>query len=434
MLRTLLRRGFSASIFVWFAATSLVAAQSTQPSTNNPKKFIFLLPDGFKGWVCVDFGVVGSTPLPREGDALVIRPRRGGVLATSDKTPAIFLYGEAWIEANGQRKPLPNDVTVQSGPSRSGSAEPSERLCALVGTTDEREAAGDAPGFEKPSGTEKAIPPEERQALEALYRATDGDHWTHRVGWLGPPGTECNWHGVECESSNNEAARVVDLDLAENNLVGTIPQEIGNLRKLQALNLERNRLSGGIPTTLGQLGDLEWLTLFGNQLSGLVPEALIQRWLAGPLDISAETRLLTDVSEIDLESSASSVLCASHRIILNSNNNVVSYSERCRAETPDDRTTFCEVRDGRVENSEFAKLGWLVKKSGFFDLSPEYSRGIADAGFENTRVTASGGVHAVSNYAGGGPFELWTIQRAIEGVAASVEWQKTSTQQKCPRW
>jgi hypothetical protein len=434
MLWTLLRRGFSASLFVWFAAASLAAAQSTRSSTSSPKKLIFLLPEGFKGWVCVDFGVVGSTPLPRDGDAFVIRPRRGEVLATSDKTAAIFLYGEAWIETNGQRKPLPNDVTVQSGPSRSGSAEPSERRCAFVGTIDEREAAGDAPGFEKSSGTDRAIPPEERQALEALYKATDGNYWAHRVGWLGPPGTECNWHGVECEPSDSEAARVVELDLAENNLVGTIPQEIGNLRKLHALNLERNRLSGGIPTTLGQLGDLEWLTLLGNQLSGLVPDPLIHRWLAGPLDISAETSLLTDVSQIDFESSASSVLCASHRIILSSNNNVVSYSERCRAATPDDRTTFCEVRDGRIGSSEFARLGWLIKKSGFFDLSPEYSRGITDAGFENTRVTANAGVHAVSNYAGGGPFELWIIQRAIEGVAASAEWQKNSTEQKCPRW
>ena len=434
MLRMLLRLAFSASFLVWFAATSLVAAQSTQSSTDSPKKIIFLLPDGFKGWVCVDFGVLGAPPLPRDGDTLVIRPRPGEVLATSDKTDTMILYGEAWFEVDGQRKPLPNNVTVQNGPSRSGNSEPSERRCAFVGTSDERDAAEGAPGFENLSRTGKAVPSEERHALEALYKATDGDHWVHRVGWLGPPGTECSWHGVECVSSDKETMRVMELDLADNNLTGTIPQEIGQLRDLQSLNFERNHLTGPIPDTLGQLGNLEWLTLFGNHLSGLVPDPLIQRWLAGPLDISTETPLLTDVSEIDFESSASSVLCASHRIILSSNNSVVFYSERCRAATPEDRTTFCEVNEGRVGRSEFARLGWLVKKNGFFDLSPEYYRRITDAGFENTRVTVSGRVHAVSNYAGGAPFELWIIQRAIEGVAASAEWQKTSTQQKCPRW
>jgi hypothetical protein len=40
----------------------------------------------------------------------------------------------------------------------------------------------------------------------------------------------------------------------------------------------------------------------------------------------------------------------------------------------------------------------------------------------------------VENYAGGGPFELWVIQTAIEGVASSIEWEKTTTQPGCPKW
>ena len=434
MVRIVLRLGVSATFLVCLAATSAVAAQSTQSSTDSPKRFIFLLPDGFKGWVCADFGVVGAAPLPRERDAFVIRPRAGEVLATSDKADTIFLYGEWWIEGNGQRRPLPKNVTVQSGPSRSGNAEPSERRCAFVGTIDERDLAGDPPGFENLSRKGKAVTLEERQALEAVYKATDGDHWIHRAGWLGLPGTECNWHGVECDFSDSGAARVVELDLFGNNLAGAIPQEIGSLRKLRSLNLGRNQLSGAVPAPLGQLGDLEWFTLYGNRLFGLVPDPLIRKWLAGPLDISAETSLLSDVSEIDFESSAPAVLCAKHRIILRSNDSVVSYAERCRDATPDDRATFCEVKEGQIGPGEFARLGWLIKKGGFFDLSPEYNRSMSHATFENTRVTENGRVQAVSNYAEASPFELWGIQRAIEGVAASVEWQKTSTQQKCPRW
>jgi hypothetical protein len=432
MVRTLRRLGLAAISLIWIATLSLVAAQSKVSPTESPKRFIFLLPDGFRGWVCVDFGVLGAAPLPRDGDALVIRPRPGEVLATSDKANTAFLYGEAWFEVNGQRRPLPNDVTVQGGISRTGKAEPTERSCTFAGTTDERDAADEAPGFEKFSKKSIALPWEERQALEALYKATDGDHWKHRVGWMGPPGTECNWHGVSCGRGGNRSMGIMSLDLRENNLAGTIPEEIGQLRKLESLSLEKNHLMGAIPSSLGQLGDLKWLRLYGNHLSGVVPDPLIQRWLAGPLNISAETSLLTDVSEIDYESSSTSVLCARDRIILRSNDSVISYTERCRHATPGDRTTFCVVKEGRI--GQFARLGRLIEKNGFFDLQPEYNRSVTDATFEDMRVTKGGKVYAVSDYAGAAPFELWITHRAIEGVAASAEWEKTSKQQKCPQW
>lgn len=159
---------------------SSAGSQSNQTPAFRPEKFIFLLPDGFKGWLCVDFGVPGAPPLPREGDARVIRPRQGEVLATSDKTDTPGLLGEAWFEINGQRKSLPGLGILQPVVSRTGSREPCERQCTFVGTMDERESAGAAPGSEKPPGNDVAIPKEERQALEALYKSTDGDHWTHR--------------------------------------------------------------------------------------------------------------------------------------------------------------------------------------------------------------------------------------------------------------
>jgi hypothetical protein len=323
-------------------------------------------------------------------------------------------------------------VTVQGGVSRTGSAEPSERRCVFVGTADEKDAAGEPPGFENLSRESIVIPAQERQALEALYRSTDGDHWKHRFGWLGPTGTECNWHGILCGRGDGKSTGIIGLNLRENNLAGAIPEEIGQLRELDSLNLEKNRLSGAIPSSLGQLGNLKRLTLYENHLSGLLPASLIQRWLAGPLEISAETSLLTDVSEIDFESSASALLCSTNRIIFRSNDRVVSYAERCRNATPADRTTFCEVKKGRV--GDFAMLGLLIEKSGFFDMKPRYDGSTTDATFEDMRVTKNGKVYTVSEYAGAGPFELWTIHRAIEGVAASAEWEKTSRQQKCPHW
>jgi hypothetical protein len=247
------------------------------------------------------------------------------------------------------------------------------------------------------------------------------------IVWAGWGPWEPDAHGVGCGQSRDGGMMVMDLDLCENNLAGEIPKEIGQLRSLTSLNLMNNRLIGAIPRTLKRL------TLCGNHLSGLAPDLLIQRWLDGRPDISAETPLLTDMSEVDFESTPSAVPCAGYRINLRSDDRVVSCTERCRNDTPRDRTTYGELKEGHIGRGEFAMLGWMAEKSGFFGLSAEYSRSTTDATFDKTRVAEKGKVHAVSNYARSGPLELWMIQRAIEGVAASAERDKTGTRQKCPR-
>jgi hypothetical protein len=257
------------------------------------------------------------------------------------------------------------------------------------------------------------LPPDEREALVALYNTTGGAQWRNHSGWLGASGTECEWYGVTCDYPahiQKSIPFVASLDLSNNNLVGAIPPELGRLKSL------------------------EWLSLFGNRLTGTVPESLIQRWLAGPLHIAAEAHLLTALSKIDYESNASSLLCARRRIIITSDNTVTVYTTRCRNAAPDDRTTYCEVKEGQVGWAEFARLASFIEKNGFFTLQPEYSRNITDAGFENTRVIRAGKSVEVSNYADAGPLELWSIQRAIEGVAADIEVQKTTQRATCPRW
>jgi hypothetical protein len=37
------------------------------------------------------------------------------------------------------------------------------------------------------------VPAWEREALIAIYNATDGDNWSNKTGWLGDAGTECDW-------------------------------------------------------------------------------------------------------------------------------------------------------------------------------------------------------------------------------------------------
>jgi len=281
--------------------------------------------------------------------------------------------------------------------------------------------------------TPNGVSSRERQALVDLYQATGGDHWKNREGWLGPPGTECAWKGVDCRSGDGKPTVAV-LDLVDNNLVGTLPPSLAHLTHLDSLSLSLSHLGGLIPEQIGALLNLTGIDLLQNDFSGMLPEPLIQRWLAGKLWISAEPSLLTDISQIDFEAAESALLCSTHRIILRSDGSATLYTERCRNAHPGDRATYCEVMDGHVGGPDFPRLGWLVGKNGFFALRHEYDRSITEGSFLSTRVTRAGRTHEVVDYAGAGSADLWAIEEAIEGIASSADWQKTSQEPKCPRW
>ncbi|CAM9634178.1 unnamed protein product, partial [Laminaria digitata] len=109
----------------------------------------------------------------------------------------------------------------------------------------------------------------DRDALVALYNATDGANWTNNRNWnIGDDLSQ--WHGIEV----NDDGRVVELTLISNILQGPIPPELGNLAPLAYLDLERNQLSGPIPEALGALSNLLVLALNGNQLTGSIPQEL----------------------------------------------------------------------------------------------------------------------------------------------------------------
>ena len=59
--------------------------------------------------------------------------------------------------------------------------------------------------------------------------------------------------------------------LYNNNLSGSIPKELGNLKSLINLALSTNNLLGPIPASLGNLSNLTHLYLYLNQLSGSIP-------------------------------------------------------------------------------------------------------------------------------------------------------------------
>ncbi len=108
-----------------------------------------------------------------------------------------------------------------------------------------------------------------RDALVALYNATDGPNWKNNENWLtdAPVG---EWFGVSTDSQG----AVTGLDLTDNGLAGELPPQLGNLVDLQRLRLNYNELTGSIPTELGALSDLADLYLAGNRLTGPIPLVL----------------------------------------------------------------------------------------------------------------------------------------------------------------
>ncbi|CAA2933743.1 tyrosine-sulfated glycopeptide receptor 1 [Olea europaea subsp. europaea] len=61
------------------------------------------------------------------------------------------------------------------------------------------------------------------------------------------------------------------IDLGSNNISGTIPTEIGQLKFIFVLDLRNNNFSGSIPDTISNLTNLEGLDISSNHLSGQIP-------------------------------------------------------------------------------------------------------------------------------------------------------------------
>jgi len=105
--------------------------------------------------------------------------------------------------------------------------------------------------------------------------------WINKERWMSSD-HECDWYGVECvdipipntplildntgrQNDNTdftvEERMIIQIDLPENNIRGSIPREIGYLPTVTRLGLWNNGLVGTIPTTLGRMKQLVKLYL-----------------------------------------------------------------------------------------------------------------------------------------------------------------------------
>ncbi|XP_078175968.1 leucine-rich receptor-like protein kinase family protein [Carex rostrata] len=102
----------------------------------------------------------------------------------------------------------------------------------------------------------------------------------HKIRQLDPGYLELPLYRKPFNGSRQQYKQLTALPptvaLGNNQLNGTIPQEIGRLKNLLVLDLSQNSMSGTIPDSMGSLTNLQVLDLSRNNLTGLIPASLSQ--------------------------------------------------------------------------------------------------------------------------------------------------------------
>jgi len=123
----------------------------------------------------------------------------------------------------------------------------------------------------------------QRFALATLFFATNPhtgkDGWKEDLRWMTDRTPECeSWYGGKTDPKGvltcDDNDQVTKLSLYDNNLHGTLPEEIGLLTNLQNLFLQSNHLSGTLPESLGKLTNLEVLNIMDNHIGGSIPKSM----------------------------------------------------------------------------------------------------------------------------------------------------------------
>ena len=137
------------------------------------------------------------------------------------------------------------------------------------------------------------------------------------------------------------ATHLTELGLRFNDISGSIPTEIANLRSLQSLRLSENNLSGIIPSFLESNTNLMMIRLGSNNLSGPLPSFAKQQYLYN-LDLS-DNQLTGTIPNTFLQE-----IVPEQIIVVDLSSNVLSGEVPASLARLDSLTLY--IRDNEIEN------------------------------------------------------------------------------------
>jgi uncharacterized protein YjdB len=113
----------------------------------------------------------------------------------------------------------------------------------------------------------------ERAALVAFYNSNNGADWNNNDNWLSDKPVYY-WYGV----STDDDGHVKSLNFVYNNVIGKIPKEIADLTELKSFSIVNSKnhatVFSPIPEEIGQLKKLEWISISDYPIGGTLPESL----------------------------------------------------------------------------------------------------------------------------------------------------------------
>jgi len=120
------------------------------------------------------------------------------------------------------------------------------------------------------------VPTSERDALIAIYNATDGPNWdSYDAQNWNTSNPVSTWRGITVGNINGQDHIIGILIRSNDGMSGSLPPEIGDFPELTNLQIRScPGLTGNIPSEIGNLTKLEELDLFFNDLSGTIPATL----------------------------------------------------------------------------------------------------------------------------------------------------------------
>ncbi|WCJ17778.1 Leucine-rich repeat protein kinase family protein [Euphorbia peplus] len=90
--------------------------------------------------------------------------------------------------------------------------------------------------------------------------------------------TPCSWNGITCTqlgfNGTPDMFRVTSLILPGNQLLGSIPSDLGFIEHLKHIDLSNNFLNGSLPSSFFNSTELQVMSLSGNEISGELPELI----------------------------------------------------------------------------------------------------------------------------------------------------------------